>query len=68
MEVTDVAERTVRVKKGVSRMILGEGWQVCGLSVLDRGDPFKRVVGWRDDLKVNDPDRLAEIQGQVPAR
>src|SRR5687767_265403 len=33
VEVTDLAGRTVRVKKGVARMILGEGRQLYGLSV-----------------------------------
>ena len=38
--VTDLAGRTVSVKKGVARMILGEGRQLYGLAVLDREDPF----------------------------
>jgi iron complex transport system substrate-binding protein len=66
VEVTDLAGRVVRVKKGVSRMILGEGRQLYGLSVLDRGDPFKRVVGWRDDLKVNDPDAWRKYKAKFP--
>ncbi|WP_147707749.1 hypothetical protein [Microvirga massiliensis] len=45
VEVTDLAGRIVRVKKGVSRMILGEGRQLYGLAVLDRDDPFRRIVG-----------------------
>jgi iron complex transport system substrate-binding protein len=66
VEVTDLAGRTVQVKKGVSRMILGEGRQLYGLAVLDRDDPFKRVVGWRDDLKANDPDAWRKYKANFP--
>ncbi|MCB8821408.1 ABC transporter substrate-binding protein [Microvirga rosea] len=66
IEVTDLAGRTVRVKKGVQRMILGEGRQLYGLAVLDKDNPFKRVVGWRDDLKVNDPDAWRKYRGKFP--
>lgn len=66
VEVTDLAGRTVQVKKGVGRMILGEGRQLYGLAVLDRDDPFKRVVGWRDDLKVNDPDAWRKYKAKFP--
>jgi iron complex transport system substrate-binding protein len=64
--VTDLAGRTVTVKKGVNRMILGEGRQLYGLAVLDRDDPFRRVVGWRDDLKVNDPDSWRKYKAKFP--
>ena len=64
--VTDLAGRTVTVRKGVARMVLGEGRQLYGLSVLDRDDPFRRVVGWRDDLKVNDPDSWRKYKARFP--
>jgi iron complex transport system substrate-binding protein len=66
IEVTDLAGRTVRIKKAVSRMILGEGRQRYGLAILDKDDPFKRVVGWRDDLKVNDPDAWRKYKAKFP--
>lgn len=66
VEVTDLAGRDVHVKRGVSRMVLGEGRQLYGLAVLDRDDPFKRVVGWRDDLKVNDPDAWRKYRAKFP--
>ncbi|MBZ6075167.1 ABC transporter substrate-binding protein [Microvirga puerhi] len=66
VEVTDLAGRTVWVKRGVQRMILGEGRQLYGLAVLDKDNPFKRVVGWRDDLKVNDPDAWRKYRGKFP--
>ena len=66
IEITDLAGRTVKVKKGVDRMILGEGRQLYGLAVLDRDNPFKRVVGWRDDLKQSDPDAWRKYKAKFP--
>ena len=66
IEVTDLAGRTVKVKNGVTRMVLGEGRQLYGLAVLDRDNPFQRVVGWRDDLKVNDPDAWRKYRALFP--
>ncbi|WP_293853694.1 ABC transporter substrate-binding protein [uncultured Alsobacter sp.] len=66
VEVTDLAGRTVQVKRGVGRMVLGEGRQLYGLAVLDKDDPFRRVVAWRDDLKVNDPDAWRKYKAKFP--
>lgn len=52
---TDIAGREVTVEAPVERMILGEGRQVYLLGILDREDPFERVVGWRQDLLEADP-------------
>lgn len=65
-EVTDLAGRTVRVPAEVRRVILGEGRQTYALAALDREDPFARVVGWRDDLRKNDPDTYAEYRRRWP--
>lgn len=66
IEVTDLAGRTVKVRKGVTRMILGEGRQIYGLSVLEKDDPFRRVVGWKDDLKLYDPDAWRKYKAKFP--
>ncbi|HEX2725965.1 MAG TPA: ABC transporter substrate-binding protein [Beijerinckiaceae bacterium] len=66
IEVTDLAGRTVTVKRGVRRMILGEGRQIYGLAVLDKDDPFRRVAGWKDDLKQNDPDAWRKYKAKFP--
>ncbi|MFD2264040.1 ABC transporter substrate-binding protein [Lacibacterium aquatile] len=52
--VTDMAGRTVTLQKPAERIILGEGRQIHVLGTLDTEDPFKRVIGWRDDFKIND--------------
>ena len=48
--VTDIVGREVTLDGPADRVILGEGRQIFFAAVLDRDDPFKRVVGWRDDL------------------
>ncbi|OSQ31793.1 ABC transporter substrate-binding protein [Thalassospira sp. MCCC 1A03138] len=53
--ITDVAGREVSVKVPAEKLILGEGRLIYGLATLDTDAPFKRVVGWRDDLKKADP-------------
>lgn len=66
VELTDLAGRTVTVRKGVRRMILGEGRQIYALALLDKDDPFRRVVGWKDDLKQNDPDAWRKYKAKFP--
>ena len=65
-EVTDVAGRIVRVPTEIRRVILGEGRQTYALAALDRENPFARVVGWRDDLRRNDPDTYADYRERWP--
>ena len=67
MTVTDLAGRTVKVKKGVDRMILGEGRQLYGLAVLDRENPFQRVVGWkRRPQESTIPDAWRKYKAKFP--
>lgn len=68
IEVTDIAGRTVTVKKGVERVILGEGRMMYSVAVLDREDPFKRIVGWKDDLIKYDPDAFHKFEAKYPAQ
>lgn len=64
--VTDVAGRQVEVDAPVQRVILGEGRQIYLLSILDSDDPFRRVVGWRDDFSQADPDNYAIYLEKFP--
>jgi len=54
--VTDLAGRTVEVEKDPSAIVLGEGRMIYSLALLDRDNPFERVVGWKDDMILYDPD------------
>ncbi|SJZ87980.1 ABC transporter substrate-binding protein [Consotaella salsifontis] len=64
--VTDVTGRTVKVETPVERVILGEGRQIYFVAALDREAPFKRVVGWRDDLAKADPETYAAYLEKYP--
>jgi iron complex transport system substrate-binding protein len=64
--VTDVVGRTVTVKSPVQRVILAEGRQTYIVASLDTDDPFKRVVGWGDDLRTADYDSYVKYQEKFP--
>jgi iron complex transport system substrate-binding protein len=66
VSVTDVLGRKVEVEAPVQRVILGEGRQMYFVAALDRDDPFKRVVGWRDDLSKADPDSYKQYLACYP--
>ena len=65
--VTDVLGRTVEVRTPVEHVILGEGRQMYVVGALDREEPFRRVVGWRDDLPKADPDTYRDYLARFPA-
>lgn len=64
--VTDVTGRQVEVKAPVNRAILGEGRQIYFVAALDSEDPFKRVVGWRDDFEKADLDGYRDYLAKYP--
>jgi iron complex transport system substrate-binding protein len=67
ISVTDVVGRTVRVDAPVDRVILGEGRQIYFVAALDTEDPFRRVVGWRDDFQKADLDGYGQYAARWPA-
>ncbi|MCR4264784.1 ABC transporter substrate-binding protein [Nitratireductor sp. ZSWI3] len=64
--VTDVTGRKVEVNVPVERVILGEGRQIYLVAALDTDNPFKRVVGWREDFSQADPDNYAVYLEKFP--
>ncbi|MDS1137185.1 ABC transporter substrate-binding protein [Nitratireductor indicus] len=64
--VKDVTGREVEVNVPVKNVILGEGRQIYFLAVLDKEAPFKRVVGWRDDLSKADPESYEAYLEKYP--
>ena len=64
--VTDITGRQVEVNVPVERVILGEGRQVYLVAALDTEDPFKRIVGWREDFSQADPDNYAAYLEKFP--
>jgi len=66
IDVVDVAGRSVSVPQGAQRIILGEGRMMYSIAVLDREDPFQRIVGWKDDLIKYDPDTFRRFEQAFP--
>jgi iron complex transport system substrate-binding protein len=64
--VEDVAGRSVQVPVEAKRIILGEGRQIYLLAALDTEAPFRRVVGWRDDLEKADRDGYEIYRQKYP--
>lgn len=64
--VTDIVGRKVEVEAPVKRIILGEGRQMYFVGALDKDEPFKRVVGWRDDLGKADPETYRNYEKRYP--
>ncbi|PCI87472.1 MAG: ABC transporter substrate-binding protein [Hyphomicrobiales bacterium] len=64
--VTDLAGRVVEVPLDPTRVILGEGRQLYAISVIDREDPFKRIIGWRNDMMRADPDAYEKYTAKFP--
>ncbi|XBY45728.1 ABC transporter substrate-binding protein [Methyloraptor flagellatus] len=64
--VTDILGRSVTVAGPVERVILGEGRQIAFVAALDREAPFRRVVGWRDDLIKSDPATFDAYRARFP--
>lgn len=55
LSVTDVLGRKVEVSGNAQRVVLGEGRLFFALALLDRDNPFQRVVGWQNDVRLLDP-------------
>lgn len=66
--VTDMAGRVVSVKHGVERVILGEGRMMYTIGILDKDDPFGRIVGWKDDMIKFDPDAFQKYEALFPEK
>jgi len=66
IKITDLAGRTVTVKKGVQRAILGEGRLFYATVVLNKEKPFAQLAAIGDDLPKFDPDTWNQYLENVP--
>ena len=64
--VTDLAGRSVKVKKGVQRAILGEGRLFYATVLLNKDKPFAQLAAIGDDLPKFDPDTWNQYLAHVP--
>lgn len=53
--VTDVVGRTVTIDKKPERIVLQDGRDMLTMALLDRDNPYKRVVGWSSNFVKSDP-------------
>ncbi len=66
-EIVDVLGRKVEVKENVERIVLGESRLSHLLALLDRDNPFQRIVGWQNDLRKLDPHTFEAFTKKFPA-
>ncbi|SAI21235.1 ferrichrome/ferrioxamine B periplasmic transporter [Bordetella ansorpii] len=53
--VTDAAGRQVRIERAPRRIYLQNGNDIVAMALLDREDPFARILAWRNSLNDSDP-------------
>jgi iron complex transport system substrate-binding protein len=53
--VTDVVGRSVTIEKKPERIILQDGRDMLTMALLDRDNPYARVVGWSSNFVKSDP-------------
>ncbi|WP_256579892.1 ABC transporter substrate-binding protein [Pseudomonas sp. Irchel s3h9] len=64
--VTDVANRQVEIAQEPKRIVLQDGRDLFTLALLDRQDPFKRIVAWNNIVKRADPNTWKVFEQQWP--
>ena len=64
--LTDVAGRAVTIQRPVQRIILGEARQIYIVASLQPGNPFDKIIGWRDDLRKFDADTYEKYKQKFP--
>ncbi|MFN3673138.1 MAG: ABC transporter substrate-binding protein [Bosea sp. (in: a-proteobacteria)] len=54
LTVTDLGGRRVEIKSEPKRIVIQDGRDLFTLALLDRKDPFQRIVGWNNILSRSD--------------
>lgn len=67
LTLTDIAGRQVVLDERPDRIILGEGRMMYSVALLVNGNPFEKIVGWKDDLILYDPDAFRKFEAAFPA-
>lgn len=57
--VTDIDGQKITLKQEPKRVVLQDGRDILTLALLDRSNPFERVVAWNNNLKKSDPQTVA---------
>lgn len=64
--VTDIANRQVVIASEPKRIVLQDGRDLFTLALLDRADPFQRIVAWNNVIKRSDPNTWKVFENQWP--
>ncbi len=68
MTVVDIAGRQVKIPKKIERIAIGESRMTYALAAVHGkyGNPFDKVVAWKDDLEKYDPDSYEKYLEKFP--
>ena len=66
LTITDVANRQVEIDHEPKRIVLQDGRDLFTLALLDRQDPFQRIVAWNNIVKRADPNTWKVFEQQWP--
>jgi iron complex transport system substrate-binding protein len=66
LTVTDLADRQVKIEQEPKRIVLQDGRDLFTLALLDRADPFQRIVAWNNIVKRSDPNTWKAFEQQWP--
>ncbi|OIQ44497.1 MAG: ABC transporter substrate-binding protein [Roseobacter sp. MedPE-SW] len=67
LTVTDIAGRQVTFAELPEKIVLGEGRMMYSIAPLTTRNPFEKIVGWKDDLVLYDPDAFRKFEAAFPA-
>lgn len=66
LTVTDMSGQQVEIKQAPRRIVLQDGRDIMAMALLDREEPFKRIVAWNNLLKRQDSKGWAVLSQRWP--
>ena len=66
LTLTDIAGREITLPEPPDKIVLGEGRMMYAIAALTDGNPFDKIVGWKDDLVLYDPDAYRKFKSAFP--
>ena len=60
--ITDTDGQKITLKHEPKRIVLQDGRDILTLALLDRNNPFERVVAWNNNLKKSDPQTVSLLE------
>lgn len=66
LTLTDTAGQTLTIKQEPKRIVVQDGRDILTLALLDRADPFNRLVAWNNLLKKSDGETWKILQSKWP--